>query len=263
MLSRESGAEILIPYSYPSYYWRENEAAEQEEDQATMLSSKVSENVKMPFWDVIDGFSQQHIPYDVMISSDGDLFEDKFKLENICKYQYMVLADCNKMTTDQLKVILSYLDQGGKVVVYERLADELGTAEAREAVLSHPNTVGVQPENIDITDIGAITHKLKQWLPGGDFQIKVEGNEDIGIHPHRLAGGNTAIHVVNYQFDREQDRVIPLRDVRIQMRTDREVKKIDIHTINGESVPCDWNFVDGNLQLTIHSLPLYSVIECK
>jgi hypothetical protein len=69
-----------------------------------MLSSKVSKNIKMPFWDVLDGFSQLHIPYDVMITSDGDLFEDKFKLENISKYQYIVLADCNKMTTGQLAV---------------------------------------------------------------------------------------------------------------------------------------------------------------
>jgi hypothetical protein len=139
----------------------------------------------------------------------------------------------------------------------------LGSAEAREAVLSHPSTAVVQPDEIESTDINSITQQLKQWLPGGDFQIKVAGNEDIGIHPHSLANGKMAIHIVNYQFDRDQDRVITLENVRIQMRMVREVKKIEVHTINGEAVPCEWNFSDRNLQLTIQSLPLYSIIECQ
>lgn len=262
LLSRESGAEILIPYSYPSYYWRENEAAEQEDNQATMLSSKVSASVIMPFWDVIDGFSKQHIPYDVMITSDGELFEDKFKIENIRKYKFMILADCNKMTTGQLEVIRTYLDQGGKVVVYGRLADELGNSAIRDAVVTHPSLAVVLSDNVESTNIDAITRQMKQWLPEGDFQIMVEGNEDIGIHPHSLADGSTAIHIVNYQFDRERDRVVPLQNVKIQLRTTREVKSIYIHTINGDAVPSDWSFANGNLQLTIHSLPMYCVIEC-
>lgn len=263
LLSRTSGAEILIPYSYPSYYWRENEAAEQEEDQETMLSSKVSNDVRMPFWDVIDGFSKQYIPYDVMIASDGELFEDKFDLEHIRQYGYIVLADCNKMTTAQLKTVHAFLEQGGKVLVNGRLADELGDGAAREAVVSHNNTQLIEANNNEGTNVESVIRSLKEWMPERQFQIELQGNEDIGIHPHLLSNGNTAVHIVNYQFDREQDQVIPLKGVSITVRTGQAVEKIVTHTLDGTEVPADWTYEKGQLHITLSNLPLYCIVECR
>jgi hypothetical protein len=261
LLSRKSGAEILIPYSYPSYYWRENEAAEQADDQETMLSSHVSKSVKMPFWDVLEGFSKRHIPYDVTIASDDELFEDKFDLPHIGKYRQLVLADCNKLTDRQLQVVHDYLEQGGQAVVYGRLADS-SASPARELVMRHANTTLIGEDGGESTDVDRILAVMRESQPGGLFQIELEGDEDIGIHPHLLENGDIAIHVVNYGFDRDRDRVISLPNVTLSMRCEQPIARLETYTLDGSDLVVDWSRENGRLRLTIRELPLYGVIEC-
>ncbi len=259
LISNVSGAEIVVNYSYPSYYYRENDAVENDPNQATMLSPTMNKDVVMPFWDIIKAMSKQHVPFDVLISSDGDLFRDEFSLASLRRYKCLVLPDNNKMTKEQLLTVLSYLADGGKVVVYGRLADEMGDAELAARILAHPGTVQCDPAEKLYGFITSIRHAL----PDRKFQIEVEGRPDIGLHPHLLANGGLAVHIVNYQFNRDKDRVIPVERAAFRVRCERPVSGVAVHTLNGESISADWRYADGYLTVTIPSLPLYALVECS
>ncbi|MDB4865900.1 MAG: hypothetical protein JWR03_233 [Cohnella sp.] len=259
LISNISGAEIVVNYSYPSYYYRENDAVENDPNQATMLSPTMNQDVVMPFWDIIKEMSKQHVPFDVLISSDGDLFQDEFHLENLHKYKCLVLPDNNKMTAEQLGVVLKFLDAGGKVVVYGRLAEDMGDAGLAAKILAHPGTVQCDPaEKL----YGFIT-SIRSALPEQKFQIELDGRPDIGINPHRLADGNMAVHLVNYQFNNEQDRVIPIENAGFRFRTERPVTGLTVHTIDDQWIDAIWRYDDGYLSVTIPSMPLYALVECK
>jgi hypothetical protein len=259
LISNISGAEIVVNYSYPSYYYRENDAVENDPNQATMLSPTMNEDVVMPFWDIIKEMSKQHVPFDVLISSYGDLFQDEFHLESLRKYKCLVLPDNNIMTAEQLGVVLKYLDAGGKVVVYGRLADDMGDAGRAATILAHPGTVQYDPAQ---KLYGFIT-SIRSALPDQKFQIELDGRPDIGIHPHRLADGNMAVHLVNYQFNNEQDRVIPIENAGFRFRTERPVTGLTVHTIDDQSIDAIWHYDDGYLCVMIPSMPLYALVECK
>lgn len=260
LISNISGAEIVINYSYPSYYYRENEAVENDPSQATMLSSTVNQAVKLPFWDIIKQMSNMQVPYDVIISSDGELFEDSFTLERLKPYACLVLPDNHNMTEEQLQVILHYLNGGGYVVVYGRLAESLEDSPLRRDVLAHPRTV--------ISDkaeqLFGFVNSIRSCLPDRQFQIEVEGAPDIGMNLHRLPNGQSAIHMVNYQFDRAQDRVLPIERVQFTLRSrGTEVKNVTVHTVDGSEVRADWQYANGRLQVSIERMPMYCLLELE
>lgn len=259
-ISNESGAEIAVNYSYPSYWHRENDAIGDDGDQATMLSSTVNKDVVMPFWDIIRQMSKQHVPFDVIVSDDGELFEDEFTLERLSKYKCLVLPDNDIMTAKQLSTVLSYLGAGGNVVVYGRLADG-AEAEARELadrVLAHPGT-----QRSDAAEkLYGFVSAIRDKLPEARFQIEVEGTPDIGLNPHLLANGDVAVHMVNYRFDREQDRVVPVRAA-FRMRTLGEVESVTVHTLDGSPLDIAWKCEAGYLTADIPALPLYALVACK
>ncbi|MFC6549417.1 hypothetical protein ACFQBN_22410 [Cohnella cellulosilytica] len=258
LISDVSGAEVVVNYSYPSYYYRENDAVENDPNQATMLSSTVNKDVVMPFWDIIKEMSRQHVPFDVLISSDGELFQDTFDLASLSKYKCLVLPDNNKMTSEQLKVVLDYLEKGGKVVVYGRLANEMGDAALAERILAHPGTKVCDPAE----KLWGFVGSIREVLPDRRFQLEVEGRPDIGLNPHRLADGRTAVHLVNYQFHREQDRVVPIERVTFRLRVDRPVGGLALHTLDGRELGAECRYEDGYLTVTIPSMPLYVLVEC-
>lgn len=260
LISNVSGAEIAVNYSYPSYWHRENDAVGDDGDQATMLSSTVNKDVVMPFWDIIRQMSKQHIPFDVVISDDGELFRDEFTPERLSAYKVLVLPDNDIMTARQLTTVLAYLDAGGSVVVYGRLADA-ADEEARELaakVLAHPGTA--RSEEAD--KLYGFVSAIKDALPDARFQIEVEGAADIGLHPHALPSGDVAVHLVNYRFDQEQDRVVPA-PAAFRMRMPRRVKGLAVHTLNAESVQAEWNCQDGYLTVHLPALPLYALVACS
>ncbi|MFB9279674.1 hypothetical protein ACFFT4_32380, partial [Cohnella cellulosilytica] len=258
LISDVSGAEVVVNYSYPSYYYRENDAVENDPNQATMLSSTVNKDVVMPFWDIIKEMSRQHVPFDVLISSDGELFQDTFDLASLSKYKCLVLPDNNKMTSEQLRVVLDYLEKGGKVVVYGRLANEMGDAALAERILAHPGTKVCDPAE----KLWGFVGSIREVLPDRRFQLEVEGRPDIGLNPHRLTDGRTAVHLVNYQFHREQDRVVPIERVTFRLRVDRPVEGLALHTLDGRELGAECRYEDGYLMVTIPSMPLYVLVEC-
>ena len=259
LISNVSGAEIAVNYSFPSYWDRENDAAEDDPNQATMLSPSVNKDVAMPFWDIIKALSREHIPYDVIVSSDGELFQDGFTPERLGKYKCLVLPDNNIMTKDQLQAVLDYLNAGGRTVVYGRLADEAGDTRLAAQILAHPGTVRSDPAE----KLYGFVDAIRQALPDARFQIEVDGRPDIGLHPHLLPDGGIAVHMVNYRFSREQDRVVPIDRVSFRMRTDRPITGVAVHTLDGNAPGAEWCFDNGYLKLEIQSVPLYVLIECK
>lgn len=259
LISNVAGSEIVVNYSYPSYYYRENDAVENDPSQATMLSPSMNKDVIMPFWDIIKEMSRQHVPFDVLISSDGDLFQDEFTLQSLSKYKCLVLPDNNKMTAEQLRTVLAYLDGGGRVVVYGRLADEMGDSELAARILAHTGTVSSNPAE----KLYGFVESIRGTLPDARFQLEVEGRTDVGVNPHLLSNGNVAIHMVNYQFDRDEDRVLPIERVALRLRTNRPVTGLSVHTIDNREVQTEWSSEDGYLSVTLAAMPLYVLIECQ
>jgi len=104
--------------------------------------------------------------------------------------------DC--LTAGQVAALRAYLDDGGRLVHTGDLGDP--------SLLAHPGVRAAPPDDLD------------ELLPSGR-QVEVPG-DTLATNVMRLPDGRSAVHVVNYGYDAEEDRVRPL-DIDLTVRLPR------------------------------------------
>lgn len=267
--SKDSGAKIMVPYSFPSYYWRE--VTKNSGDQFTDVNSSIlyyqsleqeSENAsRLPFWDVVKFLSEQQSIYDVRMFGDDDLRPDLVSAEDWKQYELIVLPECDYLTENQRQELERYAENGGKLLIFGATAlNAPGWAEAmaqRSGV-----TVCANPDSRrDAMRLfaGAFA-PLSSVIRQAAVRTAEESQKDlIGIHFHRNADLDT-IHLLNYNYSSETDRVCPIEDVTVEARVAENV--IGAHCIGLDGpVEAHIHVENGLLTAQFPALPLYAVIE--
>jgi len=179
---------------------------------------------------------------------DGVTAEDRVAVATLARYGTLVLPSVTHLTAGQTRALRGYLEGGGRLVVTGDLGTRLPDAE-RQTLLDHPGTTR------------APLHDVDALLPQGR-QVKVAG--DVGgvtaVNIARLADGSAAVHVLNYGYDEDQDRVAALSDVELTVDLPLGAGRATVLTSDGKRTDVDVT-VDGNRHtLRIDDLGLYTVV---
>jgi hypothetical protein len=103
------------------------------------------------------------------------------------------------------------------------------------------------------------TGELVGALPKGP-QVQVSGN--VAVNIHRLADGSAAVHLVNYGYDVELDRVEGLKDVELSVRLPlaQPTATATVVTPGGASTGLAVRSQQGVHSMLLDRLDLYAIV---
>ncbi len=258
--TRSAGAAVL--YSYGSYYWRDSnkgsgangmqDAYENLMD-ATATAWVDPDMKPVPFWDVIRAMSERNAQYDAVLLPDGELREDDFSLDRIAGYPLLILPDNFVLTENQGRVLVRYAQEGGRVLVLGRLAEgtEVMDQLRKTGRMVH---VPVQGENYMPAFLSAFE---KMYAPLAPVQC---GEEKIGVQRYD-DGDRIHVHVLNYRYDGDSDRVLPAEEVCIRVK-DAAKKQLRLTVPEGQNKP-EWHVCieENDACITLKQVGLYTVLS--
>jgi hypothetical protein len=265
LYSAHSGANVLVLYSFPSSYWKEAvdgySSSVLDSSEGVLSYSVADENdpnsVRLPFWEVTKYLSDKQIGYDVKFLADGDLREDTFSPADMDRYDLVVLPDCNYLTANQADVIEQFRKNGKKVVIFGQAAENLPDwfENIKDADGAHycRNVNDRHTAGKEFWDCFEKAYK-------GRWQISVD-NDAVGIQTHETDNG-LAVHIVNSDYSESKDAVISIAELNLKVRmAGTHYRNIEIHTIEGRQLEYACRVEDNVMKITLHDLPLYTVVE--
>ncbi|MFE9657284.1 hypothetical protein [Micromonospora sp. NPDC006431] len=194
------------------------------------------ESVVVPYRVVTKTLSDAAVPYDVVIWPDGVTAPDRSSTEALLRYSTVILPDVFALTEGQVAAVEGYLAAGGTVVVTDRVASSLprhgGVRTARRAVLD-------------------------ELLPHGR---QVETTVSAAANVQHLADGSYALHLVNYDYDRDVDAVRALTDVPLRVRLPKEREHATVVASDGTRTPLEVVREEGAHVVRLGSLGVYAIV---
>lgn len=270
--SKDSSAMIMVAYSFPSYYWREvtksGGANALVEDESILFYKSLdmeSEGAsRLPFWEVIHLMSDRQVIYDVRMFGDEDLRPDRVDVSQWQQYELIVLPECDFLTANQREELEKYIDRGGRLLMFGKTAENCPgwarqMAEKKNVIIcDNPASRGEAMELF-----GQVFEELNDRIA----QVKVKAEDVslqnfVGVHCHRNQGVNT-IHLLNYRYDRKEDRVQPIEHVSLEARIPSEATSVRCMDLDGKEIPCQARAAQGRLTVKLEKLPLYAVVEIR
>ncbi len=270
--SKDSSAMIMVAYSFPSYYWREvtksGGANALVEDESILFYKSLdmeSEGAsRLPFWEVIHLMSDRQVIYDVRMFGDEDLRPDRVDVSQWQQYELIVLPECDFLTANQREELEKYIDRGGRLLMFGKTAENCPgwarqMAEKKNVIIcANPASRGEAMELF-----GQVFEELNERI--AQVKVRVEDvslQNFVGVHCHRNHGVNT-IHLLNYHYDRKEDRVQPIEHVSLEARIPSEATSVRCMDLDGKEIPCQARAAQGRLTVKLEKLPLYAVVEIR
>ncbi|MBQ5986354.1 MAG: hypothetical protein IJL59_03725, partial [Clostridia bacterium] len=269
LFGKRSGANVLVPYSFPSYYWREvtkKGGGDQFTDVDSILLYKSveeqSENAsRLPFWEIIQRLSEQQTLYDVRMFGDDELRPDRVSADDWTQYDLIILPECDYLTANQCEEIERFARRGGKVLLFGLTAlNRPGWAERMTAL---PNVILVPNPAPRRAALRLFTDAFRLLYRGCEqLSIQTENPKDaafIGANSHE-ANGKRSLHLLNYRYDAQKDAVQPIENVTVRFRPRAAASGARVIDLDGKPIPADVRIENGALTVRLWTLPLYAAI---
>jgi hypothetical protein len=219
LYSTETYNDVAVVFSVESN--RELIARQEAPDNLRNLRD---ESVEVPYRRVTGLLAAAAVPFDVVMFPDSDSAEDLLSVDCLNRYSTVILPACVHLTPGQAAALRAYLEGGGRAVVAGELGANLPDQD-RAALTGHHNARFAETGDVD------------GLLPGGR-QLTIHGDGrvgNVGVNIARLSDGSAAVHIVNYDYDTEQDRVRALTDVELAVALDTVYSQVDVVTPTGRS----------------------------
>jgi hypothetical protein len=199
------------------------------------------------YWPVVEHLSRSGVPFDVVVVPDVELRADDIDAGDLSGYRVLVLPDCWGVNRHQHDAVVQFLDSGGHVVVHGSYGLEIGADRAAQ-VLSHPGTVVVQQIDALAQHTGA--------------QVVADLGPKAAINSARLADGSAAVHLVNFDYREETDRVEARSDLALAVRLGGvHASRATVHSPTRPPVEIAVSEDQGRLSFTVPELATYAVVH--
>jgi len=265
LFSKRSGAGVVVLYSYPSNYWREAIAGysnslvvEDERDLLSYITSDLDDpdTSRLPFWEVLKNLSDRQVSYDVKLIADDVLREDNFDIKDLEGYDLVILPGCDVLTPKQADVLEKYARQGHKLLIFGAAGKNLNGWFEK---IKDMDNVVYCPDEANKAQALAAFNEAFERIYEDLWKVKADAR-DIGIQMHAIQGG-TAIHILNYRYSKEEDRVLPIDKLTLKIRGTYGGEMVKVHTLDGRAIPYE-TATDGDaFAITLYEVPIYTVIE--
>ncbi|TAH73690.1 MAG: hypothetical protein EWM47_02770 [Anaerolineaceae bacterium] len=264
--SRESGAKIMVAYSFPSYYWKEvtkayNGNVMTEENSILFYSPTdiTDESTsRLPFWEVIKELSDQQVVYDVKMLGDDDVCIRPLDIRELSDYELIILPACDVLTKDQTEVLTEYVNQGGRLLLFGDTAQNL--PQWQQEMIDNDNVVfceNAESKKAALSEFRSSFAKVNEDIN----QIKVD-NSNIGVHLHKNDNTHT-IHLLNYNYDSELDKVLPIPTLNVKVKRPAQVTGVELYTLDNSKVEYSFEVEDDTINIVIQNMPLYLIAHLK
>ncbi|MDF1605411.1 alpha-amylase family protein [Nocardioides sp. YIM 152315] len=231
LIARPTANEVAVVFSVEST--RELIGKADASDNTTNLRD---DSVVVPYRVVTRTLADAAVPFDVVIWADGVTAPDRASAEALARYSTVVLPDVHAMTQAQVVAVAGYLAAGGTVVATDRVAKLL------------PKHEGVRT---------AGHAELDELLPHGR---QVETSVSVASNLQQLADGSLALHLVNYDYDRDADAVRTLTDVPLRVRLPKHKQHATAVASNGSRTPLELTR-DGDAHLVrLDEVGVYTIV---
>jgi hypothetical protein len=241
LFSKQSVNEVAVVYSIES-----NRGLVARADAADNISNARDESVEVPYRVTTAAFAQAAVPFDVVLFPDGVTAEDRVTPATLRRYGSVVLPSCTHLTAGQAEALLDFLDGGGQVVVTGDLGTNL-PEELRGKLTAHERLSTGQHADVD------------SLLPLGR-QVQGEGLDGVAVNVAQFDDGAAAVHLVNYDYDRDADRVVPRTGVRLDVALPGTPTHATLVTPEGAATELTLSGFEGRCSVELTELPLYSIV---
>lgn len=231
LIARPTANEVAVVFSVESTRELIGQA-----DASDNTQNLRDESVVVPYRVVTKTLADNAIPFDVVIWPDGVTAPDRASAEALARYATVVLPDVYALTDAQAAAVEGYLSGGGTVVVTDRVASALPEHE-RVVTASHA--------------------ALDELLPQGR---QVDTPVSVASNLQQLADGSVALHLVNYDYDRDADAVRTLTDVPLQVRLPEGKERATAVASDGARTTLDLTVEDGVHAVRLDALGVYSIV---
>jgi hypothetical protein len=249
LFSRQTCNEVAVVFSIES-----NRELISRQDSADNVTNRRDESVEVPFRLVTAALADAPVPFDVVMFADGVTAPDRIDAGSLRQYPTVILPGCVHLTTGQARALGEYLDGGGWAVVVGELGENLPPAE-RDGLLGHENV-----RRGTIGDVDALLPRGRQLRVRAADGSGSGSGVNLGVNIQHLPDGAAAVHLVNYDYDREIDGVRSLTDVELTVELGQPRPQVTVLTSRGDKRAQE-AVVDGTAH-TVHleQLGLYSIV---
>jgi hypothetical protein len=262
--SKESGAKILVTYSFPSYYWKEVTKAYSgnvmTEDNSILFYTPTDitdENTsRLPFWEVIKELSDKQIVYDVKILGDEDVCIRPVTADDFNDYELVILPACDVLTKNQADALNEYVNRGGKLLLFGETASNL--TGWFEDITKNSNVITC--ENAESKNAAMLNFRASFSQVNAQVNQITVDNPMVGVHLQKN-GMTRSIHLLNYNYDTKADQVMPIPMLTVNVRVPEGAKEVELFTLDGSKVEYKSSLQDDRMTIVIHNMPLYLVAK--
>jgi hypothetical protein len=234
LFSRVSGNDVAVVYDVAGNFDLVARA-----DVGDNLVNARDENVVVPYRTVVGRLARAGVPFDVVLFPDGVTAPDRVTGADLHDYAQVILPACAELTRGQVAALHAYLAGGGHVVHTGDLGEP--------SLLEHPDVRAAAAGDLD------------GLLPYGR-QVEVAGDV-LATNVMRLPDGRAAVHVVNYGYDAEEDRVRPF-DTDLTVRLARRHSRASAYFCDGRVTPLEVHADDRGVRhrVALDALGPYAVV---
>ncbi len=205
-----------------------------------------SSSEAIPFWEVCDTLAENRQPFDVLFFPDGVLRGDTLQAEDLSAYRTLILPDCRYLTAQQAKLLETFVEGGGRLLVLGQLGTNLPAAE-HETLLGHSGVTLSPAESFSLS-----------LLPGGP-QARYSTDARLAVNIQQVADG-AAVHIIRYDYEAEQDAVPPLPEISLDLRLPGNFNRAEVFSPSGSPEVALIRTGDDCLRLDLRNLPLYNIV---
>jgi len=187
----ESGATVALIYSFPSQNF---------------------ENVSL-YQKIAQRLLNLRIPYDFLLFWDGLMIDDSVCSEDFTKYQIVIIPYAPILTIKQREVLKKIVQEGKKLLVLGKAGImNLDFTETKEL----KDELGGLANFRQVEKIEEIDKVFKEHISEMAIEI-LNAPESLKLN-YFTNGRRLIIHLLNFTYDCESDRVTPVQEIRVRVK---------------------------------------------
>ena len=228
-----STARIAVLYSYPSQKWEYPHP-----------------RFKPSIYGISNLLLDTHFQFDVLFSGDDNWIEDKLCLDELKRYQVVILPDTPFLTDNQVDMLLAYLKSGGRIIGF----GEIGTFnEVREGVergelqdllqeQEGPQPYGEGWISYIESNIGLEYFNERCRISRNKFveeiskfvepNVITDADNNIAVIKHwNFEKQAYIIHLINYDYDLDEQHIESKKDIGLEVLLNENLTNKDFEIL--------------------------------
>jgi hypothetical protein len=243
--SRVSANEVGVLYSVAANLRAEIDSGKWD-DPGEPFSPAAGAVPPTGYWDAIERLSGDCVPFDCVALPDERYRDNDVTAASLARYRSVVAAGCRHVSEAQHRAVRGYLDGGGTVVIAGDYALNLPET-TRQQVTAH--------DRARYADIDALTGQLD------DRQVRCPGAGTLAVNLDAISASESALHIVNYAFSRDEDACTPRSFLDIAVRTPHSVGTATVYAPGRPPEPVAVTRDGSRTRLVIPRLDVYAVVR--